>query len=127
MQLGLMALMILVMAGVTYLIRMLPFVFFRKKIKNRYVLSLLCYIPYAVLSAMTFSVYFIFHKQYLDGTYRNGGCNNGGTYKTLFIDGCNTFLCCRIDIWIYNLKHKTAEIFPRLFFYFSYLISILIA
>ena len=54
MQLGLMALMILVMAGVTYLIRMLPFVFFRKKIKNRYVLSLLCYIPYAVLSAMTF-------------------------------------------------------------------------
>lgn len=54
MQLGLMALMILVMAGVTYLIRMLPFVFFRKKIKNRYVLSLLYYIPYAVLSAMTF-------------------------------------------------------------------------
>ena len=58
MQLGLMALMILVMAGVTYLIRMLPFVFFRKKIKNRYVLSLLYYIPYAVLSAMTFPYIF---------------------------------------------------------------------
>ena len=54
MQLGLMTIMILVMAGVTYLIRMIPFVFFRKKIKNRYLLSLLYYIPYAVLSAMTF-------------------------------------------------------------------------
>ena len=53
-----MTLMILVMAGVTYLIRMLPFVFFRKKIKNRYLLSLLYYIPYAVLSAMTFPYIF---------------------------------------------------------------------
>ena len=58
MQLGLMTIMILVMAGVTYLIRMIPFVFFRKKIKNRYLLSLLYYIPYAVLSAMTFPYIF---------------------------------------------------------------------
>ena len=49
-----MALCILVMAGVTYLIRMIPMVFFRKKIKSRYLLSFLYYIPYAVLSAMTF-------------------------------------------------------------------------
>ena len=47
-------LLVLVMAGVTYLIRMLPFVFFRKKIKSRFINSLLYYIPYAVLSAMTF-------------------------------------------------------------------------
>ncbi len=53
-----MTLMILVMAGVTYVIRMIPFVFFRKKIKNRYLLSLLYYIPYAVLSAMTFPYIF---------------------------------------------------------------------
>lgn len=53
-----MTLMILVMAGVTYLIRMIPFVFFRKKIKSRYLLSLLYYIPYAVLSAMTFPYIF---------------------------------------------------------------------
>ena len=51
---GKMILMIIVMAGVTYLIRMLPMVLLRKKITSRYVLSLLCYIPYAVLSAMTF-------------------------------------------------------------------------
>ena len=49
-----MALMILVMAGVTYLIRMIPLVFFRKKIKSQYLLSVLHYIPYAVLSSMTF-------------------------------------------------------------------------
>ena len=49
-----MALMILAMAGVTYLIRMIPFTFFTKKITSRYLKSLLYYIPYAVLSAMTF-------------------------------------------------------------------------
>lgn len=43
---------ILVMAGVTYLIRMTPFVLFRKKIKNNFIRSLLHYLPYAVLSAM---------------------------------------------------------------------------
>ncbi len=47
------ALYILVMAGVTYLIRMLPFAFFRKKISSVFIKSFLHYIPYAVLSAMT--------------------------------------------------------------------------
>ena len=43
-----------VMAAVTYLIRMLPFVVFRKPIRNRFVKSFLYYVPYAVLGAMTF-------------------------------------------------------------------------
>ena len=43
---------ILTMAGVTYLIRMAPFVLFRKKITSRYVRSVLYYLPYCVLSAM---------------------------------------------------------------------------
>ena len=46
--------MVLTMAGVTYLIRMAPFVCMRKKITSRYVQSLLYYLPYAVLAAMTF-------------------------------------------------------------------------
>lgn len=46
------ALYLLVMAGVTYLIRMIPLVLFKEKIKNRFVLSFLYYVPYAVLSAM---------------------------------------------------------------------------
>ena len=54
MDLGKMALMILLMAGVTFLVRMIPLTFVRKKIKSTFICSLLYYIPYAVLSAMTF-------------------------------------------------------------------------
>ena len=43
---------LLVMAGVTYLLRMLPFTLFRRKITSRFLQDLLYYIPYAVLSAM---------------------------------------------------------------------------
>ena len=44
---------LLVMAGVTYLVRMIPMVLIKEKIKNKYVLSFLHYIPYTVLSVMT--------------------------------------------------------------------------
>ncbi len=44
---------LVIMAGVTYLVRMLPFVLFRRKIENRFIKSFLYYIPYAVLAAMT--------------------------------------------------------------------------
>ena len=47
-------LLMLTMCAVTYVIRMIPFVFFRRKVTSRFVKSLLYYIPYAVLSAMTF-------------------------------------------------------------------------
>ena len=49
---------LLIMAGVTYLIRMIPLVFFRRKIKNRFLRSFLYYIPYAVLTVMTFPAVF---------------------------------------------------------------------
>lgn len=52
------AVYILVMAGVTYIIRMIPFTFFKKKIKSQFVKSFLRYIPYAVLSAMTIPAIF---------------------------------------------------------------------
>lgn len=52
------AVYILIMAGVTYLIRMLPFTLFRKKIKSEFLRSFLYYIPYAVLSAMTIPAIF---------------------------------------------------------------------
>lgn len=44
---------LLIMAGVTYLVRMLPYVLVRKKIKNRFIRSFLHYIPYSVLTVMT--------------------------------------------------------------------------
>ncbi len=52
------AIYIAVMAGVTYLVRMIPFTLFTKKIKSRYIRSFLYYIPYTVLSAMTFPAIF---------------------------------------------------------------------
>lgn len=45
---------IVVMAITTYLIRMIPITLFKKKIQNKYILSFLHYMPYAVLGAMTF-------------------------------------------------------------------------
>ncbi len=44
---------ILAMAGVTYLIRMIPLTVFQKKIKKRWIRSFLYYVPYACLTAMT--------------------------------------------------------------------------
>lgn len=45
---------ILLMAGVTYLIRVLPLTLIKKEIKNVTVRSFLHYVPYATLAAMTF-------------------------------------------------------------------------
>ena len=45
---------ILVMAGVTYLIRVLPLTLIRKEIKNTYNRSFLYYVPYVTLAVMTF-------------------------------------------------------------------------
>lgn len=45
---------LIVMAGVTYLIRALPFALCQGKVKNPFIVSFLAYVPYAVLGAMTF-------------------------------------------------------------------------
>ena len=59
MSVGHLALYLVVMALVTYLIRMIPFTLFRKEIKSVFFRSFLAYVPYAVLGAMTFpSIFF---------------------------------------------------------------------
>ncbi len=58
MQTDVFFLYLLVMAGVTYLIRMLPLVLCREKIQSRFLRSFLYYVPYAVLSAMTIPAIF---------------------------------------------------------------------
>ena len=45
---------ILVMAGVTYLIRMLPLALAKKEITNPFIKSFLFYVPYVTLAVMTF-------------------------------------------------------------------------
>lgn len=63
---------VLVMALVTYLIRMVPLTFFRKPIKSRFVRSFLYYVPYAVLAAMT-----------IPGVLYSTGFEAGGDIKPL--------------------------------------------
>lgn len=43
-----------VMAVVTYLIRVIPYILIRKEVKSKFLKSFLAYVPYTVLAAMTF-------------------------------------------------------------------------
>ena len=44
----------IIMAAVTYLIRVLPLTLIRKEIKNTFIRSFLYYVPYVTLAVMTF-------------------------------------------------------------------------
>ncbi len=56
-----------VMAGVTYLLRAVPFVLLKKELKNPFWKSFLAYIPYTVLSAMTVPAIFYATESRLSG------------------------------------------------------------
>ena len=58
MKLSYLVICMAIMAGMTYLIRVLPMAIFRKRIKSVFVQSFLYYVPYAVLAAMTFPAIF---------------------------------------------------------------------
>ena len=58
---------VLVMAVVTYLIRMLPLTLFKKEIRNKFLLSVLHYIPYACLATMTVPSIFYATKEPVAG------------------------------------------------------------
>ena len=45
---------IAVMAATIYAIRVMPFLFIRKPIRNRFIRSFLSYVPYVTLAVMTF-------------------------------------------------------------------------
>ena len=57
-----------VMAGITYLIRMIPLVLIKKKIKNKTILSFLHYIPFTVLAVMTVPAIFSSTSSVLSAT-----------------------------------------------------------
>lgn len=48
------AIYMFIMAGVTYLIRMLPLTLIKKKITNKFFKSFLYYVPFVTLAVMTF-------------------------------------------------------------------------
>ena len=58
---------LLVMAGVTYLLRAVPFVLLKGKIKSRFWRSFLAYVPYTVLAAMTVPAIFYSTNSMLSG------------------------------------------------------------
>lgn len=45
---------LIIMCITIYMIRMLPFIFLRKNITNRFIRSFLYYVPYVTLAVMTF-------------------------------------------------------------------------
>lgn len=71
MKTGYLLLGILIMAFTTYLIRVTPMVLFQRKINNQWVKSFLYYVPYVVLSAMTFPAIFSSTGSKLSATF---GC-----------------------------------------------------
>lgn len=89
-----------VMAGVTYLIRLLPLLFIRRRITNRFIRSFLHYVPYTVLSAITFPAIFFSTEHILSGlmaaavclilSYKGKGlilCMLGGVITVLAVEG----------------------------------------
>lgn len=65
MQQGKFIIYLLVAATTTYLIRMLPLLLIKKKITNKFIVSFLYYIPYAVLSVMTIPAVFYATKTWV--------------------------------------------------------------
>lgn len=45
--------MVLIMASITYLLRVLPITLIRKKVKSPYINAFLNYVPFAILGALT--------------------------------------------------------------------------
>lgn len=58
---------LLVMAGVTYLLRTVPFILLKSELKSRFWKSFLNYVPYTVLSAMTVPAIFYATDSRLSG------------------------------------------------------------
>ena len=72
---------ILIMALVTYLVRVLPLTLIRKEIKNITVKSFLYYVPYVTLAIMTFpsflSAILHSHRPWMLKIHRSGAYQHG--------------------------------------------------
>ena len=104
---------ILVMAGVSYLIRMLPLTLIRKEIKNKTIRSFLYYVPYVTLAVMTFPAILSAPEIVLAlSLYRGLACYGEIPHGAFFL--CLTGLICALtDIFAYLVgsrfgRHKLA-------------------
>ena len=85
---------ILIMAGVSYLIRVLPLTLIRKEIKNRTIRSFLFYVRYA--GSNDFPFYFGIHKQRMVRTFGTDYRNHSCMVRKRSVSGCRIFLPCGI-------------------------------
>lgn len=85
---------LLIMAGSTYLIRVIPFILIRKKITNKFINSFLYYIPYTVLTAMTFPAAFFVTGHIISATLGLiASCFFAAKGKSLTVIAC---VCCLV-------------------------------
>ena len=96
---------LLILAGSTYLIRVIPFIAIKEKISNSFVRSFLYYIPYAVLTAMTIPAVFYATNWWVGSsrTYRGGDiCIKGqGAYNRGRGFLCSGIYCRAVPLIIY--------------------------
>ena len=93
---------LLVMAGVTYLVRLLPLLLAKHKIENRFIRSFLYYVPYAVLAAMTFPTILFAPEHLISGVLALAVCAALGFFRrglvTVAVGGALTVLICELVI-----------------------------
>lgn len=90
------------MAGVTYLVRLLPLILAKKKIENKFIRSFLYYVPYAVLAAMTFPTILFAPDHLISGILALAVCATLGFFRrglvTVAVGGALTVLICELVI-----------------------------
>lgn len=106
---------IAVMAGVSYMIRVLPLTLIRKPIKNQFIQSFLYYVPYVTLAVMTFPAILLRHKQYGVGGAGAGHRNHRGVVRKKSPVRCGDLLCggIRHRIFLSVVKIHKTHIFSK--------------
>lgn len=94
---------IISMAGVTYLLRMLPMTLIKRKIRSRFVQSFIYYVPYAVLTAMTLPSILYCTEDMLPSLLGFAAAIAaallGGSLLCVALSACGVVLCAQIVMY----------------------------
>ena len=94
---------ILIMAGISYILRTLPMVIMRKPLKNKFLKSFLFYLPYVTLTVMTFPAIITVTGSYISGF---AALIVGAllAYFTRNLFCCLRLLCVGVDTFAHTLS-----------------------
>lgn len=95
---------IAVMALVTFLIRVLPLTFIRKKITNKMLRSFLYYVPYVTLTVMTFPAILDATNSVWSGTFALV-CGTVMAYKGVSLFGVAVFSCVVVFVVEFIMRY----------------------